>query len=83
MFFASDSADLGPEGNDVIDAVATVLRGVPNGIDVEGYTDDQPITGGPYSSNEELTAVRAASVATRLAAARRYRPEPAGSHRVR
>jgi chemotaxis protein MotB len=66
VFFASDSADLGPEGEAVIDSVATVLKTTGNNMDVEGYTDDQPITGGPYTSNEELSAVRAASVATRL-----------------
>jgi chemotaxis protein MotB len=66
VFFASDSADLGPEGDAVVDTVASVVRTVTNDIDVGGYTDDQPITGGPYSSNEELSAVRAASVATRL-----------------
>lgn len=66
VFFASDSASLGPEGNQVIDSVASALRGGSNDIDVEGYTDNQPITGGPYSSNEELSAVRAASVATRM-----------------
>jgi len=66
VFFASDSADLGPQGDQVIDSVASVLRGTGNDIDVEGYTDNQPITGGPFSSNEELSAVRAASVATRM-----------------
>jgi len=66
VFFASDSGTLEPEGAAVIDTVAPVLRSVPNGIDIEGYTDNQAITGGPYISNEELSAVRAASVATRL-----------------
>ncbi|HUA93919.1 MAG TPA: flagellar motor protein MotB [Acidimicrobiales bacterium] len=66
VFFASDSATLGPEGYQVIDSVAAILRSSSNNIDVEGYTDDQPIVGGPYISNEELSAVRAASVATRL-----------------
>ncbi len=66
VFFASDSAQLGPQGGAVVDTIASVLKTTTNGIDVEGYTDDQPITGGPYSSNEELSAVRAASVVTRL-----------------
>lgn len=66
VFFASDSADLGPEGDAVVDSVASVLKTTGNNMDVEGYTDDQAITGGPYASNEELSAVRAASVATRL-----------------
>ena len=66
VFFATDSADLGPEGDAVVDTIASVLRATSNDIDVEGYTDDQPITGGPYTTNEELSAVRAASVVTRL-----------------
>jgi len=66
VFFASDSADLGPEGDAVVDTVASTLRAASNDMDVEGYTDNQPITGGPYTSNEELSAVRAASVATRF-----------------
>jgi chemotaxis protein MotB len=65
-FFASDSATLGPQGAAVIDAIGAVLRNTPNDIDVEGYTDDVPITGGPYATNEELSAVRAASVASWL-----------------
>ncbi len=66
VFFATDSADLEPQGDAVVDTLASVLKTTTNGIDVEGYTDNQPITGGPYTSNEELSAVRAASVATRL-----------------
>jgi chemotaxis protein MotB len=66
VFFATDSAKLGPEGNGVVDTIASVLRTTSNDIDVEGYTDNQGITGGPYATNEELSAVRAASVASRL-----------------
>ncbi len=66
VFYATGSADLGPLGDEVVDTVAGVLRNDSNGIDVEGYTDNQPITGGPYSSNEELSAVRAVNVALRL-----------------
>jgi chemotaxis protein MotB len=66
VFFASDSATLGPQGDAVVDTIASVLASTSNGIDVEGYTDDTPITGGPYATNEELSAVRAASVVSRL-----------------
>jgi chemotaxis protein MotB len=66
VFFTSDSAELGPQGASVVDTIATVLKTTSNGIDVEGYTDDQAITGGPYATNEELSAVRAASVVSRL-----------------
>jgi chemotaxis protein MotB len=66
VFFATDSANLEGPGDAVVDTIASVLRTTSNGIDVEGYTDNQPVTGGPYTSNEELSAVRAASVVTRL-----------------
>ena len=38
----------------------------PNDIVVEGYTDNQPISGGLFSSNWQLSAVRAANVVQRL-----------------
>jgi len=66
VFFASDSADLEQQGEEVVDTIASVLKSTSNMIDIEGYTDNQAITGGPYTTNEELSAVRAASVASRL-----------------
>ena len=66
IFFATGSADIGPIGNEVIDTVASVLRTDSHLIDIEGYTDNQPVTGGQYSSNEELSAVRAVNVVLRL-----------------
>jgi chemotaxis protein MotB len=66
VFFASDSGTLEPQGDAVVDTIASVLDSTSNGIDIEGYTDNQPITGGPYVTNEELSAVRAAAVASRL-----------------
>ncbi len=66
VFFATDSAALGPVGDAVVDTVARVLRAIPNDIAVEGYTDSAPIVGGPYSSNFELSAVRAVTVLERL-----------------
>ncbi len=67
-FFAVDSANLGVVGDQVVDAIAGVIRGDPNNVAVEGYTDNQPIYGGPYSSNWELSAARAADVTERLSA---------------
>jgi chemotaxis protein MotB len=66
VFFASDSASLEPQGQSVVNTIASVLKTTTNGIDVEGYTDDEPITGGPFTTNEELSAVRAANVVTWL-----------------
>lgn len=66
VFFATDSAQLGPVGNEVVDTIASVLRTDTYSVEVEGYTDNQPITGGKYTSNEELSAVRAVNVVLRL-----------------
>jgi len=67
VFFQTDSADLGPVGDSVVDTLAAVLHGDTNAVVVEGYTDNQPIIGpGPYTSNLELSAVRAVNVAQRL-----------------
>jgi len=66
VFFANDSAQIGPVGVRVVAAIAAVLRRVPNLVDVEGYTDSVPIVGGPYSSNFELSAVRATNVLEEL-----------------
>ena len=66
VFFATDSAELGAVGDEVVDTVASVLRTDANNVVVEGYTDNQPITGGPYTSNMELSAMRAVNVTVRL-----------------
>jgi chemotaxis protein MotB len=66
VFFASGSADLGPTGRAVVDIVANIIRPDPNSLIVEGYTDNVPVTGGPFTSNWELSAVRAANVVERL-----------------
>lgn len=62
LFYAVDSAGLGPVGAQVVDTMAQVLAAEPNQIVVEGYTDSQPITGGPYPSNWALSAMRAVNV---------------------
>ncbi len=51
ILFPLDSAQLQPEGVKIINAIAPVLAALPNQIDVEGDTDNQAITGGPYASN--------------------------------
>ncbi|HYA68893.1 MAG TPA: OmpA family protein, partial [Acidimicrobiales bacterium] len=66
VFFATDSASIGPIGISVINTIAGVLRNDTNNIVVEGYTDNQPIYGGPFTSNLELSAVRAVNVAQEL-----------------
>jgi chemotaxis protein MotB len=66
VFFATGSADLGTVGSEIVDTVAGVIRHDPYNVDVEGYTDNQPLAGGPYGSNTGLSAMRAVNVVERL-----------------
>lgn len=66
VFYATDVASLNSTGNLVVDTVASVLATDSNNIEVEGFTDDAPILGGPYTSNMQLSAERATNVAVRL-----------------
>lgn len=65
-FYSVDSADLSSLGGKVVDVAAGVLRRHPNAISVDGSTDDQPITGGPYRDNWQLSSARAEVVLERL-----------------
>ena len=66
VFFSLDSANFDQAGNSVIDAVGRILQREQNRIEVEGYTDSTPVTGGPYPSNWALSSARAADVVNRL-----------------
>jgi chemotaxis protein MotB len=61
-FFATNSAQLSPVGEQIVDTSASVLRNYPNAIEVAGYTDNEPITGGPFANNWQLSAARATTV---------------------
>ncbi len=65
VLFASGQAQLRSESGRVLQEVAHVLAGTEQAIQVEGYTDDAPISTPQFPSNWELSAARAASV-TRL-----------------
>jgi chemotaxis protein MotB len=65
-FFTTNSADLSTVGQQIVDTSSAVLKNYPNAIEVAGYTDDQPITGGPYANNWELSAARATTVVIRM-----------------
>ena len=70
LLFASGSAQLSEGAWPMIDKVAAVIADMGQPARVEGFTDNVPLTGGPYGSNWGLSAARAASIADRLAAAR-------------
>jgi chemotaxis protein MotB len=63
LFFDSGSAQLKPEALGILDKIGVILAGeLKHPIVVEGNTDSQPISGGQYPSNWELSGARAAAV---------------------
>jgi len=76
LLFASGSADLGKDGQDQVQQLATTLKQlqaeIPKDINwvmrVDGHTDKRPITTGRYPSNWELSTARAISVVRALIA---------------
>ncbi len=68
ILFPPGSADLSRDGEKVLGKVAGRLKEIPHKIEVQGHTDDVPISGRlaeHYPSNWELAGARAAIV-TRL-----------------
>ncbi|MEW8315490.1 MAG: flagellar motor protein MotD [Candidatus Thiodiazotropha endolucinida] len=62
MLFPSASAHLSREAVNALRSISRVLNTVPNQIQVEGNTDNRPISTRAFPSNWELSAARAASV---------------------
>jgi chemotaxis protein MotB len=71
VLFATDSADISPDGKQSLDTLAAAVldleREIPPDIPwilrVDGHTDSRPMTGGgQFKSNWELSAARAVSV---------------------
>lgn len=62
VLFDSGDAQLKPKSSQALIAIASVLTGDTHDIQVEGFTDNQPIKNGIYPSNWELSSVRAGAV---------------------
>lgn len=62
VLFASGQAQLRAESEHALRQVARVLATTQQGIQVEGYTDNTPISNSHFPSNWELSAARASSV---------------------
>src|SRR5690606_14663780 len=67
ILFASGVAEPSPVATATVRKLGAVLRGEPNAVRVEGYTDNVPISTAAFPSNWELSAARAASVVHVLA----------------
>ncbi|WP_041521642.1 flagellar motor protein MotB [Gilvimarinus agarilyticus] len=64
--FESGTATLAPDYYDVIDEIRAVLMLKPGRIEVQGHTDNVPINSARFRNNWDLSAMRAASVASQL-----------------
>jgi len=62
ILFDSGSANLVGGSRTILQKIAKVLAPHPNPINVEGFTDNLPISTAAFPSNWELSAARAASV---------------------
>ena len=62
ILFASGAAILSSQAISPLQKIAAILSKAPNDINVEGYTDNVPISTPSFPSNWELSAARAASV---------------------
>jgi chemotaxis protein MotB len=63
VFFDSGSADIKPGALGLLNKIGDILNGEhAHPIVIEGYTDSQPISGGRYPSNWELSGFRASAV---------------------
>lgn len=62
ILFASGSAIVNPEALLPLAVIAEILKEIPNRVQVEGFTDNRPISTPVFPSNWELSAARAANV---------------------
>ncbi len=66
LLFEAGSTQLTEDARKIVETLGKVLRNFPNFMRIEGFTDNTPLTGGPFGSNWVLSAARAASVVQHL-----------------
>jgi chemotaxis protein MotB len=62
LLFASGKSELRPDAVRLLDSLGTILRELPNGVRIEGHTDDIPPAGTGFSTNWELSSARAVAI---------------------
>jgi len=77
QLFDPGGARVRPAGTNMIaDVAIEIRRTYPDQLlGIEGHTDSDPVTGGQYRTNHELSAARALAVYDVLVSSQRYRPE--------
>ena len=94
VLFSSGSASLSSDGRKAVREVADVLKAIPDrSFQVEGHTDDVPISNKQFPSNWELASARAITVvremlevgmpATRISAASYAEFDPVAPNRTK
>lgn len=68
ILFSSGSADTSEQARKIFDEIAAILGGYSNPVQVEGFTDNVPISSAKYPTNWELSTARASAIVKHLAA---------------
>lgn len=68
ILFSSGSADTSEQARKIFDEIAAILVGYSNPVQVEGFTDNIPISSAKYPTNWELSTARASAIVKHLAA---------------
>ena len=66
LLFLSGEAALSPKAQPALQKIAEVINSLPNAVNVEGYTDNVPISNLKFPSNWDLSSARATSVVQEL-----------------
>jgi chemotaxis protein MotB len=66
VVFEGDKAELLPVGRRIVDAITPPLRNLPNGLQIDGHTNQLPVPTVNYPSAWELSTARASAVARYL-----------------
>jgi chemotaxis protein MotB len=62
ILFTKGGTDVSPEAEELLRHVGKIIQHFPRRVQVEGHTDDDPRTTGPYRSQWELSGMQAVSV---------------------
>ncbi|KEH93466.1 flagellar motor protein MotB [Clostridium botulinum] len=75
ILFDSGQADLKLSSKEILDKISALIESVPNGIIIEGHTDNVPIHNSKYDSNWELSTQRAVNVLKYFVVIKGEKPE--------
>ena len=62
IFFAKADATISPSFQSLLLSIAPILKPLPNEIEVQGYTDNEPLFSSLYPTSWELSAARSVNV---------------------